>query len=156
MELLPRRSGAGAFSDDATAFQVANRCPLFRGRLNRWILRRTLVGRPTDADMLGDVAVVLGQWFSPSHVWGVGELVGNVRGLARRRTLDVVGEVAATSDFLKPVPCVLGDAFASLAVEFFYFGRAVDMPWPVLDCEGHWSPLDCVWFVDVVGLPDGS
>lgn len=156
MELLPRRSGAEALSDGVSVFQVANRAPLWRGRLNRWIVRRTLHGNPSDEVMLRGVSDALRFWFAREHLWGVGELVGNVRALARRRTLPIVGDVAARSGLLSPVPCMLDDSFASLAVDFVYFGRCIDMPWPVLDAAGRWEPVDCVWCVDIVGLPDGT
>ena len=106
--------------------------------------------------MLAGARVVLASWFAREHVWGVGELVANVRGLARRRAIELVGEVAKTSDFLTPLPTMLGDTFASLAVEFLYFGSARDMAWPVLDEQGAWQPFDCVWALDLVGLPDGA
>lgn len=129
---------------------------MWRGRLNRWVVRRTLRGSPTDAEILDGVRGVLAIWFAREHLWGVGELVANVRGLARRRAIELVGEVAKTSDFISPLPLMLGDSFASLAVEFLYFGRCVDMPWPVLDGAGAWEPIDCIWALDIVGVPDGA
>jgi hypothetical protein len=106
--------------------------------------------------MLAGARDVLAIWFDRSHAWGVGELVANVRGLARRRALELVGDVAMTSDFLAPVPLMLGDSFASLAIEFLYFGSADAMPWPALDAAGAWERLDCIWALDLVGLPDGA
>jgi hypothetical protein len=152
LKTLPRRE---ACSDD-DLFMRANRCPLWPGRLNRWVVRRTLLDKPTDAEMLKGAREVLAVWFAREHAWGVGELVANVRGLARRRAIQLVGEVAKTSDFLSPLPTMLADSFASLAVEFLYFGSETNMAWPVNDASGVWAPFDCVWALDLVGLPDGS
>lgn len=140
---------------DVAAFGDSNRCPLWRGRLNRWVLRRTLLGRPSDDEILRGVSDALAVWFDPSKLWGVPQLVGNVRRMRRRRPLELDGEVAATTDLLSSSPTMLGDSFASLSVEFLYFGQCVDMPWPVLDSFGRWEPFDCVWCVDLVGAPDG-
>lgn len=136
--------------------QRINRCPLWPGRLNRWILRRTLHDKPSDADILRGPGEVLGRWFDGSHAWGVNQLTGSVRALARRRPLELVGELGASARLLAPAPTMLGDCFASVAVDFLYLGAADDMPWPVLDASGLWEPSDCVWAAELVGVPDGA
>lgn len=138
----------------ASEFQRLNRCPLWRGRLNRWILRRTLHGKPSDAEILRGAAEALGVWFDGSHAWGVNELTGSIRGFVRRRPLELVGELGASARMLVPAPTMLGDCFASVAVEFLYFGAANDMAWPVLGSDGRWEPSDCVWAAELVGVPD--
>jgi len=140
----------------AAEFQRINRCPLFRGRLNRWILRRTLRGNPSDTDILEGVAVALGRWFDRALPWGVSEIVGSVRALARRRPLELVGELGATARLLVPAPTMAGDSFASVALEFLYLGPATDMAWPVLSSDGQWTPSDCTWAAELVGVPDAA
>lgn len=153
VRVSPRREGSAgaALCNDASAFQLWNRCPLWPGRLNRWTVRRTLQGKPSDAEILRGVGDVLAAWFAPEHAWTSAPLLVNVRALARRKSLEVGGEVAAASDFVEPVPCMLADSFATLAVDFVYFGAALDMPWPVRDASGAWLPIDCVWALDLVG-----
>jgi len=155
VDLLPCCGSTAAHAGNAAAeFQRINRCPLWRGRLNRWILRRSLHDRPSDDLILQGVAEALGQWFDRSLPWGVSQLPGNVRGLARRRPLELVGELGATAALLAPVPTMAGDSFASVALDFLYLGQADDMPWPVLGPGGRWDPFDCRWAAELVGVPD--
>jgi hypothetical protein len=149
----PRREAAGLECVSVDAFQRVNRCPLFRGRLNTWIVRRSLRDAPSDARMLVGVRAALMRWFGDD---GAASVVAAVRALARRRTLELGGDVAASSDYVSPAPLMLGDSFASLRVEFLYFGAADDLPWPVLDERGAWLPVDCVWALDLVERPHGS
>lgn len=149
----PRRESSGPCDDTANAFAHANRCPLFPGRLNRWVLRRTLRGRPTDAEILQGAGDVLARWFSPALGWGAEVLIAHVRAVARRKALELSGELAAAAQACSPAPLMLGDSFASVAVDFLYFGRAPNMPWPVLDQAGEWLPLDCVWALELAGAP---
>ena len=153
VKTLPCRVGSADYGGRSAAI---NRCPLWRGRLNRWILRRTLLGNPSDAEILRGAGEALGCWFDRGLPWGVAELTGNVRGLARRRPLELVGELGASARLLAPAPTMAGDSFASVAVEFFYFGRATDMPWPVLGSDGRWEPFDCTWAAELVGVPDAA
>jgi hypothetical protein len=141
---------------DAADFQRINRCPLWRGRLNRWILRRTLHDKPTDAAILHGTSEALGRWFDGDLPWGVKQLTGNVRALARRRPLELVGELGASARLLAPAPTMAGDTFASVSVEFLYLGAADDMAWPVLGPGGRWEPFDCTWAAELVGVPDAA
>jgi hypothetical protein len=153
VRVSPRRGcAASLLCDDAAAFQSFNRAPLWAG-LNRWTVRRTLRDKPSDAQILAGASDVLAVWFAPEHGWSFAPLLGNVRALARRKSLELGGVVVAASDFVSPVPSMLADSFATLALEFFYFGRATDMPWPVHDARGAWLPVDCVWALDLVGGP---
>jgi len=152
---LPRPPGSAAHADRAVAeFQRINRCPLWRGRLNRWILRRTLRGNPSDAEILRGTADALGSWFDGALPWGVATLAGSVRAIARRRTLELVGELGASARLCVPAPTMAGDSFASVSLEFLYLGPANDMAWPVLSAGGLWSPSDCTWAAELVGVPD--
>lgn len=137
-------------------FHRINRCPLWRGRLNRWVLRRTLDDRPTDAAILQGVGEALGRWFDRGLPWGVNQFTGNVRGLARRRPLGLVGELGSSARLLSPAPTMAGDSFASVSLEFLYLGEADDMPWPVLGPGGLWEPFDCQWAAELVGVPDAA
>lgn len=151
MKSLERRELADG-SPVSSPFQRANRCPLWFGA-NRWTLWRSLSGAPDEAAIVGDVQRVLQAWFS-GYPWASSPLVGNVHGFARRRTLELPGEWvrAATVEDVIPRPTMLGDSFASVAVEFVYLGTRVDMPWPVLDLRGDWAPADCVWCLAEVGM----
>lgn len=82
----------------------------------------------------------------------MGQLVGNVRALARRRPLEL-GELGASAQCLSSPPTMLGDSFASVRVEFLYLGAADNMPWPVLGRGGLWEPFDCLWAAELVGCP---
>lgn len=137
-------------------FHRLNRCPLWRGRLNRWILRRSLHDRPTDAAILEGVGGALARWFDRGLPWGVNQLTGSVKGLARRRPLELAGDLVASSALLPTWPTLAGDTFASVALEFLYMGEADDMPWPVLSPDGRWEPFDCQWAAELVGAPDAA
>ena len=157
METLPCREGsAGCVGSSSAEFIRINRCPLWRGRLNRWILRRTLLDRPSDAEILRGFGQALGCWFDQGLPWGVSQITGNVRALVRRRPLDLVGELGASARLLAPAPTMAGDSFASVAGEFLYLGEADQMPWPVLGAQGGWEPFDCRWAVELVGLPEAA
>lgn len=155
MRVSPRReeSAGAALCCDVSAFQAFNRAPLWPG-LNRWTLRRSLRDRPNDAEILRGAGDVLAAWFGAGQPWTpAAPLLGTVRALARRSPLDLACDVAAASDNVAPVPLMLGDSFATLALDFFYFGGARDLPWPVRDAAGAWLPIDCVWALDLVGVP---
>lgn len=100
--------------------------------------------------------MALGHWFDRGLPWGVNQFTGNVRALARRRTLELVGELGASARLLAPAPTMAGDSFASVSLEFLYLGEAEDMPWPVLAPGGLWEPFDCTWAAELVGLPDAA
>lgn len=151
----PRGVGpAASVGSGAAEFQQINRCPLWRGRLNRWILRRSLQGNPSEAEILKGTRAALERWFARDLPWGVDQLLGSVRAIARRRPLELVGELGASARLLAPAPTMAGDSFASVSVEFLYFGEASNMPWPVLDREGCWAPSDCTFAAELVGVPD--
>jgi hypothetical protein len=155
VETLPRCDSTAAqpvAGCHAAEFQRLNRCPLWRG-LNRWILRRTLLDRPSDGDILGGAGAALAHWFDRDLPWGVDALTGTIRGLARRRPLELEGELGASARLLVPAPTMAGDSFASVSCEFLYFGRADDMPWPVLGAGNRWEPFDCTWALELAGVP---
>ena len=157
MDTLPRCESVAAHAcASAVAFRRINRAPLWRGRLNRWILRRTLIGKPTDDDILQGTAEALGHWFDGAFPWGVAELAGSVTAIARRRPLELVGELGASARLCMPAPTMAGDSFASVALEFLYLGPAIDMAWPVLSSGGQWTPSDCTWAAELVGVPDAA
>lgn len=157
METLPRcGSPPPCDGSEAAEFQRINRCPLWRGRLNRWILRRSLLGNPTDREILEGTRGALEVWFARQLPWGVAELAGSVRALARRRPLELVGELGASARLLAPAPTMAGDCFASVSFEFLYHGPADNMPWPVLSPGGRWEPFDCTWAAELVGVPDAA
>jgi hypothetical protein len=156
VETLPTSESSVACDGSTAAWQRLNRCPVWRGALNRWVLRRTLRDKPSDADILQGTAQALGAWFDGGFAWGVSQLVGSVRAMARRRPLELVGPLGASARLLSPAPTMAGDSFASVCVEFFYLGEATDMPWPVLGAGGLWEPFDCVWAAELVGVPDGA
>lgn len=157
VETLPSCVSPAASDGSSAAWQRLNRCPVWRGGLlNRWILRRSLQDKPSDAEILQGIGKALGAWFDGRFAWGVRQLGGNVRGLARRRPLDLVGPLGATARLLSPAPTMAGDSFASVCVDFFYLGEATDMPWPVLSSGGLWWPFDCSWALELVGVPDAA
>lgn len=156
METLPSCDSAAACAGSTAAWQRLNRCPVWRGGLNRWVLRRTLQDKPSDADILHGAGKALGAWFDGGFPWGVRHLAGNVRAMARRRPLELAGTLGASARLLSPAPTMAGDSFASVVVDFFYLGEADDMPWPVLGPGGLWEPFDCSWAAELVGVPDGA
>lgn len=156
MKSPPTSVGPAASEGGAAAFQLINRCPLWRGRLNRWILRRTLLDRPSDADILQGTRQAFESWFDRELPWGVKQLTGSVRAMARRRPLKLVGDLGASARLLAPAPTMAGDSFASVSVEFLYLGEAEHMAWPVLGFGGRWEPFDCVWAAELVGVPDAA
>lgn len=131
---------------------LMNRCPLWFGQQNRWVLRRSLHDKPSDLQILNEVAPVIADWFR-GRPWEWGPLVVTVRELARRRRLSLPAdcELAACWEAAVPHATMLGDSFASVVVEFSYFGTRVDMPWPARDARGEWLHHDAVWLLDAVG-----
>jgi hypothetical protein len=156
VETLPSCVSPAASVVSSAAWQHLNRCPVWRGGLNRWVLRRTLADKPTDGRILHETAKALGAWFDGRFAWGVRQLAGSVRAMARRRPLEREGALGASARLLSPAPTMAGDSFASVVVEFFYLGTADDMPWPVLGAGGLWEPFDCFWAAELVGVPDGA
>lgn len=144
---MPYRCGVET-TPDRVARALA--CPLWPGALNRWVLRRSLAGNPDDAEILSSLRAALASWFDARHAWGAAHVLGNVRALVRRKTLDL-DDVAASSDDVSPLPVLLGDRWASVRFDWLYLGVAESMPWPVLDASGAWSACDCVWSLDLVG-----
>ena len=142
---------------EGSAAELLHRCPLWFGRVNRWILRRSLRGLPTDVQILAEVEDALACWFK-GWPWDSDPLLVNVRDMARRRPLALPLDcrTVASLDRVLPNATLRGDSFASVAVEFVYFGSASAMPWPALDSSKAWRHFDCSWLLDVAGVDHGN
>lgn len=141
---------APPLTDPHALWRCVHRAPLYAGRVQHWILRRTIADRADNATIARGVQDAIATWFAMDHAWG-GEVLGTLERIARRRTLGLACPVVASATELDSAPTIAGDRFASVRLSFLYLGTARDMPWPVLDASGAWQPHDCVWALDLVG-----
>lgn len=153
MNTSPRRESDALTAEDGAGQRRVSKCPLRRGLLNVWVLRRSLFDLPSDQAIADGAADALDRWFEPSRYWGARTLAINVLRIARRKPITLPSRVLASAEHVSPQPLVRGDTFSSVLVEFLYWGQAPFMPWPTLDALNEWSERDCVWALETVYAP---
>ncbi|MGB1276518.1 MAG: hypothetical protein ACPG77_12285 [Nannocystaceae bacterium] len=141
---------------DPELWALDNRVTLHPGRVNRWVLVRTLRDNPTPELLLRSTIAVMGRWFGDS---GIGITTGTAG--------DNVDSIAIESqsytrpllmnsqrrEQLDPIPMMRPGSVIYLTVTFNYRGSIRSMPWPVwssafsLLTSSKICPFNCDWML---------
>jgi hypothetical protein len=165
----------GCLGVDTDEWAASNRCPMFPGMTNRWVLLRTLRDRADDTFVRQSLQAVLAKWLERITGWDpVGEYVGHtrvgpadnikvlsiVRGRIEPSQLPDDWRDAYRREQLRhpPLPTLTGGDYCSLLVEFDWRSQVADIPWPIwtggavaLTSTRH-CPVDCDWMLDRAGI----
>lgn len=153
------------------SFKTQCRIPLFRGKWNTWIVRRTLEDQVTrDDDLAKYVKATFYQWFKKAdfkaqyHDVQVTDLTdwdkketdpwGQVNWKLKANTLErvdskLVKNLGNMDCQNQPVPTVRGPKTTEVAVQFVYRGDQDSFPWPVWKAQvfDPWCPVDADYVV---------
>jgi hypothetical protein len=158
----------GCLNVDVDKWRLENRVPLFPGKVNRWILVRTLRDNPTPDDLKSTLAATFMKWFEgttldPALVF---------HDTTRSATADLIKLVRVSKDRLAfpetarrrevlpgVVPTLRSGEYVWLEVSFAYRGEQKDMPWPVrtgamvqLQSSAQ-CPVEADWILDATATP---
>jgi len=153
---------------DVEEWRRTNRVPLFPGKVNRWILVRTLRDDPTPDDLRNTLAAVFVKWFEGTLL----DPALPFHDTTRSATADLIKlervskerlmfpRVARRRDDLSGMPPLLRSGpHVWLEVSFAYRGQQLDMPWPVrtgamiqLESSAQ-CPYNADWILDSTAVP---
>lgn len=153
---------------DVDEWQRQNRVPLFPGKVNRWILVRTLRDNPTPDELKDTLAATFSKWFGGMPF----DPVLPSKGTTRSATADLIKLERVSKErlaFPRPArrreelpgipPTVRSGEFVWLEVSFAYRGQLMDMPWPVrvgaavqLQSSAN-CPVAADWILDSTAVP---
>jgi hypothetical protein len=153
---------------DVEQWQKENRVPVFPGKVNRWILVRTLRDDPTPDDIKATLAATFVKWFGGTPF----DPVLPSDGTTRSATADLIKLERVSKErlsFPQParrreqlpglLPTLRPGEHVWLEVSFAYRGQLVDMPWPVrtgaavqLDSSAR-CPIGADWILDSAAVP---
>ncbi|HWA70698.1 MAG TPA: hypothetical protein VG937_00115 [Polyangiaceae bacterium] len=153
---------------DVDNWRLENRVPLFRSKVNRWILVRTLRDDPSPDDLKNTLAATFMKWFSGTTL----DPALTFHGTTRSATADLIklervskerlsfAQTARRREDLPGVtPRLRTGEYVWLEVSFAYRGEQADMPWPVrtgavvqLQSSAQ-CPVDADWILDSVAQP---
>lgn len=152
---------------DVDQWQKDNRVPLFPGKVNRWILVRTLRDDPTPDDLKSTLAATFSKWFKGTPF----DPVLPFQDSTRSATADLIKLERVSKEHLAfpapartrlqipGTPTVRPGEVVWLEVSFAYRGQQVDMPWPVrtgaavqLDSSAR-CPSGADWMLDSAAVP---
>ncbi len=153
---------------DVAEWQKQNRAPLFPGKLNRWVLVRTLRDDPTPDDLKQTLAATFSKWFSGTPF----DPVLPSDDTTRSATADLIKLERVSKERLSfpqsarrreqlpgQLPTLRPGDVVWIEVSFAYRGQLVDMPWPVrtgaavqLDTSAR-CPIDADWMLDSAAVP---
>ncbi|HKY34666.1 MAG TPA: hypothetical protein VJN18_01895 [Polyangiaceae bacterium] len=153
---------------DVEQWQKENRVPLFSGKVNRWILVRTLRDNPTPDDLKTTLAATFVKWFEGTPF----DPVLPSDGTTRSSTADLIKLERVSKERLSfpqtarrreqlpgVIPTVQPGELVWLEVSFAYRGQLLDMPWPVrtgaavqLKTSAQ-CPVSADWILDSAAIP---
>lgn len=158
---------------DTEAWQKENRAPLYREKVNRWLLARTLRDDPSTTAVTETLNAVFVRWFKGIGVDVLletesGARTNNVDGLVlvnavRGDRPSLQHKVKRREDCTLVVPTVEGSkGILWLEVAFNYRGSKTDMPWPIWSAvplgteAARVCPVNADWMLVEVSEPAGD
>jgi hypothetical protein len=158
----------GCSNVDVDKWRLDNRVPLFPGKVNRWVLVRTLRDNPTPDDLKSTLAATFMKWFEGTTLDPV--LVYN--DTTRSATADLIKLERVSKDRLSfadtarrreelpgVTPTLRSGEYVWMEVSFAYRGEQKDMAWPVrtgaivqLQSSAR-CPVEADWILDSVATP---
>ncbi len=153
---------------DVDVWERENRVPLFPGKVNRWVLARTLRDKPTPTDLQNTLVAVFNKWFGDDPLDPAISLPFNPT-LSRAGSTDaivikaagptpqVLPNVVKRREQLSFIPIVNGEGgVVFLEVSFNYRGQNQDRAWPVHTAPSfgvrNLCPVNADWMLIDVGL----
>ncbi len=161
----------GCSGVDLDEWRSHNRVRLYPGKINHWIVARTLKDTPTPDDVKQTLYAVMNKWFKGSPIDPSIELEDG----GRAGATDGISVVAASKERLSvpnqtqlrsaltypPIPTITAKApVVYIHVRFNYRGLAESLPWPVRTSPG-WAgvqlassaecPIDADWMLISAG-----
>lgn len=145
-------------------WQKNNRVTLHRGKVNTWVLARTLRDRP-DTEVIEDTArAVMSKWFYGmplDHLYGdAGYAVDAVKVVASGPHRPPPMPGAQLRSKLDTIPLLRPEGgVAYVTLTFNYRGYDTSMPWPVYTSnwsftrEGKSCPIECDWMLLAASNP---
>jgi hypothetical protein len=153
---------------DVDKWRVDNRVPLFRGKVNRWILARTLRDDPSPDDIKQTLAATFMKWFDGTTLDPALVFHGTTRSATAdliklervsKERLSFPKSARRREDLPGVVPVLRSGDLVWLEVSFAYRGQETDMPWPVRTgaavqlTSSAECPLDADWMLDSTAVP---
>jgi hypothetical protein len=158
----------GCTGIDVEQWLRENRVPLFPGKVNRWILVRTLRDNPTPDDLKTTLAATFVKWFDGTPF----DPVLPSDGTTRSANADLIKLERVSKERLSfpqtarrreqlpgVLPTVQPGQIVWLEVSFAYRGHLEDMPWPVrtgaavqLKSSAQ-CPVGADWILDSAAVP---
>lgn len=169
----------GCTDVDTEEWAKQNRVRLYRGKVNRWLLARTLRDNPDPDDIRSTLNAVMSKWFDGVGIDPglaaalesegiVGEVVDGVRIVKASRLPITIPAIAERREDLKypPLPVInLENPAIFLDVQFNYRGLAESIAWPVRTAPGIFGvqlqssamcPIGCDWLLLASGAPEAD
>jgi len=166
----------GCAGVDTDRWLEANRVQLFPGKINRWVLARTLRDRPGPEDLQNTLIAVFNKWFSGSPIDPAISLpldpkdkragvTDGIRIVSVNPERPVLQDTIQTRERLPMSPPPTLNAKSEvifLTVEFNYRGLNKELAWPVCTAPGIFGvqlksttncPLDADWMLTDVASP---
>jgi hypothetical protein len=162
----------GCAGIDLEQWKADNRVPLFPGKMNHWVLVRTLRDNPTETDLRNTLYAVMNKWFKGTPVdpvldtqeGGRAGATDNIRVIKTSPTPILLPNPARRREQLPgPMPTLNAEGgFVYVAFEFAYRGVPRDLPWPVRTAPGVMgvqltSSAECIynadWMLSEAGEP---
>jgi hypothetical protein len=161
----------GCSGIDVEKWRAENRAPLYPGKMNRWLLVRTLRDKPDPKDIELTLLAVFNKWFEGSPLdpalttkeGGRAGPVDNIHIVRSSRSPLSLREVSYRREQLATLPTVNGTGgLIYLEVHFACRVLAESMPWPVRTAPGIVGvqltssaecPLNADWMLSEVGAP---
>lgn len=169
----------GCADVDTEKWMETNRVKLFPGKVNRWVLVRTLRDKPDPQDLQNTLVAVFNKWFGtdpldPAFSLGLPEKdkrAGSTDGFKIINAGPVQPTLSKTIQRretlpMGPTPTINGKGgVIFLTVTFNYRGLNKDRPWPVRTAPGIIGvqlesrancPVDADWILSDVGEPEAD
>lgn len=153
---------------DVDKWRLENRVPLFPGKVNRWVLVRTLRDNPTPDDLKSTLAATFMKWFEGTTLDPVLVYNDTTRSAAAdliklervsKERLSFGDTARRREDLPGVVPTLRPGEYVWMEVSFAYRGEQKDMPWPVrtgaivqLQSSAQ-CPVEADWILDSVASP---
>lgn len=169
--MQPTIGDLGCLGVDTDAWRATNRCPMYPGKTNRWLLLRTLRDEADDAEVRRTLQAVMAKWVGdvPTGWSPVGEATGHIRvGPADNITVErIVRERLALEQKSRsredltypPIPMLVSGPWTSVEITFDWRSQVDSIPWPVWHGgpvmleSSRVCPFDADWILDEVGVP---
>lgn len=144
----------GCSGIDVDGWQRANRCPLFPGKIQEWVL----VTSRDDADIESGLKTALNSWFG-----GFGAAQWDTLKIERtaRERLNAPNRLKRREDLsVGPPPTVTTTSPTWVSISFAYRGTLTDIPWPcftnALLPGAVICPVGADWILDNVGAASAA